>query len=75
MYASVELALRQRRRKAAHRIRFGGARQQRHQSRFVLVQRGEGKFEPREVKLGQPQRRLRRGVEGLKEGETVVVSR
>jgi len=72
MYASVELAVRQRGERrltvSDSAVLDGGARQ------IVLVQREEGKFEPREVKLG------RRGdgyvdvMEGLKEGETVVVA-
>ena len=72
MYASVELALRQRGKKGLtvpdSAVLDGGTRQ------IVLVQRGEGKFEPREVKLGQRSDGYVEVLEGVKEGETVVVS-
>lgn len=45
-----------------------GARQ------VVLVERGEGKFEPRNVKLGRRGDGLVEILEGVKEGESVVVS-
>ena len=71
MYANVELAIRQRGEKrltvSDSAVLDSGARQ------VVLVQRGEGKFEPREVKLGQRGEGMVEVLEGLKEGETVVV--
>ncbi|MFT3847366.1 MAG: efflux RND transporter periplasmic adaptor subunit [Propionivibrio sp.] len=41
---------------------------------IVLVQRGEGRFEPREVKLGARSDTSVEVLEGVKEGEPVVVS-
>jgi Cu/Ag efflux protein CusF len=41
---------------------------------IVFVQRGEGKFEPREVRLGERSDSLVVVREGLKEGEPVVVA-
>lgn len=71
MYANVELTIRQRGEKrltvSDSAVLDSGARQ------IVLVQRGEGKFEPREVKLGQRGEGRVEVLEGLKEGETVVV--
>jgi Cu(I)/Ag(I) efflux system membrane fusion protein len=40
----------------------------------VLVDKGEGRFEPREVKLGRRGRGLVEITEGLSEGEAVVTS-
>jgi Cu(I)/Ag(I) efflux system membrane fusion protein len=78
MYASVELAIRQRgdlpgqgqKRLTVSdsAVLDSGARQ------IVLVQRGEGLYEPREVKLGQRGEGVVEVLEGVKEGETVVVS-
>jgi membrane fusion protein, copper/silver efflux system len=72
MYASVELAIRQRTEKrltvSDSAVLDSGARQ------IVLVQRDQGKFEPREVKLGLRGDGVVEVLEGLKEGETVVVS-
>jgi len=72
MYVSVELAHRPRGEKRLtvpdSAVLDSGARQ------IVLVQRGEGKFEPRDVKLGQRGEGYVEVLEGLKEGETVVVS-
>ena len=72
MYASVELA---------HRSRGGkrltvpdSAVLDSGDKQIVLVQRGEGKFEPRDVKLGQRGDGYVEVLEGVKEGETVVVS-
>jgi len=72
MYASVELAASQR---GAKRLAVpdsavldSGTRQ------LVLVERGEGRFEPREVKLGRYGDGYVEVLEGVKEGETVVVS-
>ena len=45
-----------------------GARQ------IVLVQRAEGRFEPRDVKLGERTENYVEVLEGVKEGESVVVS-
>jgi RND family efflux transporter MFP subunit len=42
--------------------------------RVVLVQLGEGRFEPRQVKLGAPAADYVEVVEGLQEGEAVVVA-
>lgn len=42
--------------------------------RIVLVQRGEGKFEPREVKLGARSDAYVEVLDGLKDGEEVVVA-
>ena len=72
MYASVELAASQR--GARHlavpdsAVLDSGTRQ------LVLLERGEGRFEPREVKLGQRGEGYVEVLEGVKEGETVVVS-
>jgi Cu(I)/Ag(I) efflux system membrane fusion protein len=41
---------------------------------IVLIQRGEGKFEPREVKLGARSDNHVEVMEGVKEGEQVVVA-
>jgi Cu(I)/Ag(I) efflux system membrane fusion protein len=41
---------------------------------IVLVQRGEGRFEPREVKLGERTDRYVQILQGVQEGEEVVVS-
>ncbi|MFB0934390.1 MAG: efflux RND transporter periplasmic adaptor subunit [Propionivibrio sp.] len=41
---------------------------------IVLVQQGEGRFEPREVKLGARSDKHVEVVEGIKEGEQVVVA-
>jgi Cu(I)/Ag(I) efflux system membrane fusion protein len=78
MYASVELAIRQRgdlRGQGQKRLTVSdsavldsGTRQ------IVLVQRGEGKFEPREVKLGQRGDGYVEVLEGVEDGEIVVVS-
>ena len=72
MYASVEIAIRQRGQNhltvSDSAVLDSGVRQ------IVLVGRGEGKFEPREVKLGQRGEGYVEVLEGLKEGETVVVS-
>jgi Cu(I)/Ag(I) efflux system membrane fusion protein len=72
MYASVELAVRQRGDKrltvSDSAVLDSGTKQ------IVLVQRGEGKFEPREVKLGRRGEGVVEVLEGVKEGETVVVS-
>jgi Cu(I)/Ag(I) efflux system membrane fusion protein len=42
--------------------------------RLVLVQRGEGRFEPRDVRIGQRSADWVEIVDGLKEGEAVVVA-
>ena len=72
MYANVELAIRQRGAKrltvSDSAVLDSGTRQ------IVLVQRGEGMFEPRDVKLGARGEGRVEVLEGLKEGETVVVS-
>jgi len=72
MYASVELAARQRGERrltvSDSAVIDSGTRQ------IVLVRRGEGLFEPREVKLGQRGEGYIEVLEGLKEGENVVVS-
>ena len=72
MYASVEIAAGGGKDKrltvSDSAVLDSGARQ------IVLVQRGEGKFEPREVTLGQRGDGLVEVLKGLKEGETVVVS-
>ncbi len=72
MYASVELSTRQQR---APRLSVpnsavldSGTRQ------IVLVRRGEGLFEPREVKLGMRGDGYVEVIEGIKQGEDVVVS-
>ena len=72
MYASVELAVRQSGGKALavpdSAVLDSGTRQ------LVLVQRGEGRFEPREVKLGARGDGYVEVLDGVKAGETVVVS-
>jgi len=72
MYASVELAAAQRGEKRLavpdSAVLDSGTRQ------LVLIERGEGRFEPREVKLGQRGEGYVEVLEGVKEGETVVVS-
>jgi Cu(I)/Ag(I) efflux system membrane fusion protein len=72
MYASVTLAARQRGERrltvSDSAVIDSGTRQ------IVLVRRGEGLFEPREVKLGQRGEGYVEVLEGLKEGENVVVS-
>ncbi len=72
MYASVELSTGQQR---APRLSVpdsavldSGTRQ------IVLVRRGEGLFEPREVKLGMRGDGYVEVIEGIKQGEDVVVS-
>ena len=72
MYASVEVVAGQ---SKARRVTVpdsavldSGTRQ------IVLVQRGEGLFEPREVKLGARGDGYIEVLEGVKEGESVVVS-
>ena len=77
MYASVELAIRQRRDPGQQRqdrltvsesaVIDSGTKQ------IVLVQRGEGKFEPRDVKLGRRGDGVVEVLEGVQEGDTVVV--
>ena len=71
MYASVELAVRQPNEKrltvSDSAVLDSGARQ------LVLVKRGEGLFEPRAVKLGRRGEGTVEVLDGLKEGETVVV--
>ncbi|MBY0342169.1 MAG: copper-binding protein, partial [Rhodocyclaceae bacterium] len=42
--------------------------------RIVLVQAGEGRFEPREVRLGQRSDNQVEVLDGIKEGEAVVVT-
>lgn len=72
MYASVELSVRQRR--ETHlavpdsAVLDSGAKQ------IVLVRRGEGLFEPREVKLGHRGEGYVEVLDGVKEGEAVVIS-
>jgi hypothetical protein len=57
----------------AHRADVGRHRQRHRQ--IVLVQLGEGRFEPREVKLGRAQRGPHvEVIEGVKDGEQVVVA-
>ncbi len=72
MYASVELVAGQSRARrvtvADSAVLDTGTRQ------IVLVQRGEGLFEPREVKLGARGDGYVEVLQGLKEGENVVVS-
>jgi RND family efflux transporter MFP subunit len=70
MYATVELASGQGRRLTVpdSAILDSGARQ------IVLVQRGEGLFEPRDVKLGLRGEGYVEVVQGIKAGEEVVVS-
>jgi membrane fusion protein, copper/silver efflux system len=72
MYASVEVTVRQGGEKrltiSESAVLDSGTRQ------LVLVQRGEGLFEPREVKLGARGDGQVEVLEGLKLGETVVVS-
>jgi membrane fusion protein, copper/silver efflux system len=70
MYASVELASSQGRRLTVpdSAVLDSGPRQ------IVLVQRGEGLFEPRDVNLGQRGDGHVEVVQGIKAGEEVVVS-
>jgi Cu(I)/Ag(I) efflux system membrane fusion protein len=42
--------------------------------RIVLIQLGEGRFEPREVKLGQRSENVVEVLEGVRDGEPVVVA-
>ena len=71
MYATVELAGGAARKALAvpdSAVIDGGVR------RVVLVQRAEGRFEPREVKLGARADDYVEVLEGVREGESVVVS-
>jgi RND family efflux transporter MFP subunit len=71
MYATVELAAGPARKALAvprSAVIDSGVR------RVVLVQLGEGRFEPREVKLGMPADEYFEILEGIKQGEEVVVS-
>ena len=71
MYASVELAAGDGRRRLAvpdSAVLDSGTRQ------IVLVRRGEGLFEPREVRLGMRGDAYVEVLEGVKDGEDVVVS-
>lgn len=70
MYATVELAAAQGRRLAVPEsaVLDSGMRQ------LVLIQRGEGLFEPREVKLGLRGDGYVHVIDGVKAGEEVVVS-
>jgi RND family efflux transporter MFP subunit len=71
MYASVELAAGDRRKVLAvpaSAVIDSGAR------RVVLVQAGEGRFEPRDVKLGTRADDYIEVLEGVKDGESVVVA-
>ena len=71
MFASVELAAGPRRKALAvpaSAVLDSGLRQ------IVLVQLGEGRFEPREVKLGARADDYVEVLEGVKEGEPVVVA-
>ena len=71
MYASVEFASGQGRRMVAvpdSAVLDSGTRQ------IVLVRRGEGLFEPRDVKLGARGDGYVQVLKGVKEGEEVVVS-
>jgi Cu(I)/Ag(I) efflux system membrane fusion protein len=72
MYASVELAAGRERGKAlavpASAVLDSGTRQ------IVLVERGEGRFEPRAVKLGMHADGYVEVLEGIQAGESVVVS-
>ena len=72
MYASVELSARDRQEKRLavpdSAVLDSGTRQ------IVLVRRGEGLFEPREVKLGTRGDGYVEVLDGVKEGEAVVVS-
>ena len=71
MYASVELAAGAARRAVAvpnSAVIDSGVR------RIVLVQVGEGRFEPREVKTGTHANDYVEILEGVKEGESVVVT-
>jgi RND family efflux transporter MFP subunit len=71
MYASVELAAGDRRKVLAvpaSAVIDSGAR------RVVLVQAAEGRFEPRDVKLGTHADDYVEVLEGVKEGEAVVVA-
>lgn len=72
MYASVELVVPHSQAKvltiSESAVLDSGARQ------IVLVQRGEGLYEPREVKLGMRADGYVEVIEGVREGEQVVVS-
>lgn len=72
MYASVELVVPHSETKVLtisdSAVLDSGARQ------IVLVQRGEGLYEPREVKLGMRADGYVEVIEGVREGEQVVVS-
>jgi RND family efflux transporter MFP subunit len=71
MYASVELAAGERRKVLAvpsSAVLDSGAR------RVVLVQAAEGRFDPRDVKLGTRADDYVEVLEGVKEGEAVVVA-
>ncbi|MCC6530974.1 MAG: efflux RND transporter periplasmic adaptor subunit [Burkholderiales bacterium] len=71
MYAGVEIAAGQGSKRLAVPISAvidSGVR------RIVLVQRGEGRFEPREVKLGMRADDYVEVLEGVKDGEPVVVA-
>jgi RND family efflux transporter MFP subunit len=71
MYASVEIAAGPQRKRLAvpaSAVIDSGVR------RIVLVQSGEGRFEPREVKLGMRADDYVEVLEGVKEGEPVVVA-
>lgn len=71
MYASVELAAGERRKVLsvpASAVLDSGAR------RVVLVQAGEGRFEPRDVKIGTRADDYVEVLEGVKEGEAVVIT-
>ncbi|MFM9971631.1 MAG: efflux RND transporter periplasmic adaptor subunit [Burkholderiales bacterium] len=71
MYANVELAAGDGRRRLAvpdSAVLDSGTRQ------MVLVRRGEGSFEPREVRLGLRGDAYVEALQGLKAGEEVVVS-
>ena len=71
MYASVELAAGNRRKVLAvpsSAVIDSGVRQ------IILVQIGEGRFEPRDVKLGATADEYIEVLEGVKQGEQVVVA-
>lgn len=71
MYASVELAAGERRKVLTvptSAVIDSGVR------RIVLVQAGEGRFEPRDVKIGTRADEYVEITEGVKEGEPVVVA-
>ncbi|MDR2614217.1 MAG: efflux RND transporter periplasmic adaptor subunit [Candidatus Accumulibacter sp.] len=70
MFAQVELPIAAREAVTipASAVIDGGRR------RIVLVERGEGRFEPREVRLGARGDELMEVLDGVKEGESVVVA-